>query len=66
MQVFDVIDRPVSKLTASILLIGGLGSMVGASYLGFNIAVETYAILGATLGSAATFLFMADKDKDNQ
>jgi len=58
-----MIERPVSKITAAILLIAGLGSVVWSSYVGFHVSVETYALLSASLGSAATFLFMADKDK---
>ena len=58
------IDRPFSKLSACILLIGGLGSLVVSGYMGHDIPTETYALLSASLGSASTFLFMADKKKD--
>jgi len=50
-----MIDKPVAKLTAATVIIGGLGALFVLS-----IDSEILAVVGAIIGSAATYLFMTE------
>lgn len=51
-----MIEKPVAKLTAAIVIIGGLGALFV-----LEINSEILAVVGAIIGSAGTYLFMTDK-----
>lgn len=50
-----MIDKPVAKLTAAIVVIGGLTALF---FLDVN--TEILAVVGGIIGSAGTYLFMTE------
>ena len=51
-----MIEKPVAKLTAAIVIIGGLGALFVLS-----VESEILAAVGVIIGSAAMYLFMTEK-----
>ena len=61
-----MIDRPFSKSTAMIIIVFSVLALIliPVYYPGYEIKTEILVIIAASVSSAATFLFMADKKKD--
>lgn len=51
-----MIEKPVAKLTAAVVIVGGLGALFA-----LDVSSEILAVVGAIIGSAATYLFMTEK-----
>ena len=59
------IERPVSRLTAAIAILGTLGSAFVMFYNGIPIPEAGYGLIGGIVASASTYLFMSEQyDKD--
>lgn len=55
------LERPISRITASISILGSGVGMFALTWSGISTPPELYAFIGGIVGSAATFLFM-DED----
>jgi len=56
------IERPIARLTASIAILGTLGSTFFMFYTGITIPEAGYALIGSIVTGASTYLFMSEKD----
>ena len=61
-----MIDRPFSKFTATTVIVFSVLALIiiPAFISSYKIPTEILVIIAASVSSAATFLFMADKKKD--
>ena len=55
------IERPVSRFTASIIIIGSVGMLFYLTLLQRTITPEVLAAVTGIVGSASTFLFMSEQ-----
>ena len=63
-----MIDRPVSKLTAAFVIVGGVFSLIFLPFLDskYEMSEGIVPIVSGAISAAAIFLFMADKKKDGK
>ncbi|PBO85753.1 MAG: hypothetical protein COA77_02505 [Thaumarchaeota archaeon] len=57
----EQIEKPVSRFTAAIVIIGGTGALIATSALDLPLAESVIPIVSGAIASAATFLFMSEK-----
>ena len=57
-----VIEKPVSRFTASITIVGGVGALIATSALGYPIGESVIPIVSGAVSAAATFLFMSEQN----
>jgi len=55
-----VIEKPVSRITAAVTIVGGTGALIYTSALGYPIAESVVPIVSGAIAAAATFLFMSE------
>jgi len=55
------IEKPVSRFTAAVTIVGGTGALIYTSAMGLPISESVIPIISGVIASAATFLFMSEK-----
>ncbi len=55
------IEKPVSRFTAAIVIVGGIGALIYTSALDLTISESVVPIVSGAIAAASTFLFMSEK-----